>query len=144
MNRIFDMLGLKLSVARISHSGRWTGCFARELAELSHRFAAKARGVALRLNCEPTVDALIATSHAETLSWESQAGKSGYSPACANEWRAGICEKPRVKCSECGHRQLVALTAPTLYDHLSGRHTIGRRQHGWLLTCISACGAGNR
>ncbi|WP_028601827.1 TOTE conflict system archaeo-eukaryotic primase domain-containing protein [Ottowia thiooxydans] len=22
--------------------------------------------------------------------WESRAGKSGYSPACANEWRAGI------------------------------------------------------
>lgn len=22
-------------------------------------------------------------------------GKSGYAPACANEWRAGVCEKPR-------------------------------------------------
>lgn len=30
--------------------------------------------------------------------WESKAGgKSGYSPACANEWRAGVCEKPRIK-----------------------------------------------
>src|SRR6266704_2975117 len=28
--------------------------------------------------------------------WESKAGKSGYSPACANEWRPGICEKPRI------------------------------------------------
>jgi len=28
--------------------------------------------------------------------WESKtSGKSGYAPACANEWRAGICEKPR-------------------------------------------------
>jgi hypothetical protein len=28
--------------------------------------------------------------------WESKAsGKSGYAPACANEWRAGVCEKPR-------------------------------------------------
>ena len=26
--------------------------------------------------------------------WESKTGKSGYSPACANEWRAGVCEKP--------------------------------------------------
>ncbi|WP_224101673.1 DEAD/DEAH box helicase [Paraburkholderia caribensis] len=25
--------------------------------------------------------------------WESKAGKSGYSPACANEWRPGVCEK---------------------------------------------------
>lgn len=41
--------------------------------------------------------------------WESKAGKSGYSPACANEWRAGVCEKPRIKCADCGHRLLVPL-----------------------------------
>lgn len=30
--------------------------------------------------------------------WESKTtAKSGYSPACANEWRAGVCEKPRIK-----------------------------------------------
>lgn len=57
--------------------------------------------------------------------WESKAGKSGYSPACANEWRAGVCEKPRIKCADCGHRQLVPLTDQTLYDHLAGRHTVG-------------------
>ncbi len=28
-------------------------------------------------------------------------GKSGYAPACGNEWVRGICEKPRVKCLEC-------------------------------------------
>ncbi len=43
--------------------------------------------------------------------WEGKAGKSGYSPACANEWRAGVCEKPRVKCAECGHRLLVPVAA---------------------------------
>lgn len=57
--------------------------------------------------------------------WESKAGKSGYSPACSNEWRAGICEKPRIKCGDCGHRLLSPLTDQTLYDHLAGRHTIG-------------------
>lgn len=57
--------------------------------------------------------------------WESKTGKSGYSPACANEWRPGICEKPRIKCSDCGHRALPALTNQTLYDHLAGRHVIG-------------------
>lgn len=57
--------------------------------------------------------------------WESKAGKSGYSPACANEWRAGVCEKPRIKCGECGNRLLIALTDKTLYDHLAGHHTIG-------------------
>lgn len=27
-------------------------------------------------------------------------GKSGYAPACANEWVRGVCEKPRIKCAE--------------------------------------------
>lgn len=57
--------------------------------------------------------------------WESKSGKAGYAPACANEWRAGVCEKPRVKCADCGHRMLVPLTDQTIYDHLSGRQTIG-------------------
>ena len=30
--------------------------------------------------------------------WKSATtDKSGYAPACANEWRAGVCEKPRIK-----------------------------------------------
>lgn len=57
--------------------------------------------------------------------WESKAGKSGYAPACANEWRPGICEKPRVKCADCEHRLLLPLTDQVLFDHLAGRHTIG-------------------
>ena len=57
--------------------------------------------------------------------WESKAGKSGYSPACANEWRSGICDKPRIKCADCGNRLPVPLTDQTIYDHLAGRHTVG-------------------
>ncbi|MFC3337107.1 DEAD/DEAH box helicase family protein [Paracandidimonas soli] len=57
--------------------------------------------------------------------WESKAGKSGYSPACANEWRPGVCEKPRIKCGDCQQRQLLPLTDQVLFDHLAGRHTIG-------------------
>jgi superfamily II DNA or RNA helicase len=57
--------------------------------------------------------------------WESKAGKAGYSPACANEWRPGICEKPRIKCSDCGNRLLIPLTDHIIYDHLAGRHTVG-------------------
>jgi hypothetical protein len=35
--------------------------------------------------------------------WDSATiGKSGYALACANEWRPGICEKPRVKCADSG------------------------------------------
>ncbi len=57
--------------------------------------------------------------------WESKTGKSGYSPACGNEWRAGVCEKPRIKCSDCNHRQLIPLADQIIYDHLAGRHTVG-------------------
>ena len=58
--------------------------------------------------------------------WESKStGKSGYAPACANEWRAGICEKPRIKCSDCSHRALIPLTDEIIYSHLAGDHTLG-------------------
>lgn len=58
--------------------------------------------------------------------WESRTtSKSGYAPACDNEWRPGICEKPRIKCADCRHRVLKPLTDQVLYDHLSGTHTIG-------------------
>lgn len=57
--------------------------------------------------------------------WESKAGKSGYAPACANEWRAGVCEKPRIKCSDCGNRLLIPLSDAIIYDHLAGEHIIG-------------------
>jgi len=37
--------------------------------------------------------------------WQSpKTGRSGYSPACSNEWVSGICEKPRIKCAECPNR----------------------------------------
>lgn len=58
--------------------------------------------------------------------WESKTtGKSGYSPACANEWRPGICEKPRIKCSDCGNRSLIPLSDAVIYSHLAGEHTVG-------------------
>ena len=43
--------------------------------------------------------------------WESKTtAKSGYSPACANEWRTGVCEKPRIKCGGCSNRLLIPLS----------------------------------
>jgi superfamily II DNA or RNA helicase len=58
--------------------------------------------------------------------WESKTtGKSGYAPACANEWRPGICEKPRIKCGDCGNRLLIPLSDAVIYDHLAGEHTVG-------------------
>ena len=58
--------------------------------------------------------------------WESKStGKSGYAPACANEWRPGVCDKPRIKCGECGNRRLSPLSDSVIYGHLLGKHTVG-------------------
>ena len=48
-------------------------------------------------------------------------GKSGYAPACANEWVRGICEKPRIKCAECAHRRFLPVTDDVIRWHLSVR-----------------------
>jgi len=58
--------------------------------------------------------------------WESKtSGKSGYAPACGNEWRAGICEKPRIKCGDCGHRLMLPVSDDVIFGHLAGKHTVG-------------------
>lgn len=58
--------------------------------------------------------------------WESRTtGKSGYAPACANEWRAGVCEKPLIKCGDCPNRSLIPLSDASVYAHLAGDQTIG-------------------
>lgn len=35
--------------------------------------------------------------------------KSGYSPACKNEWANGLCQKFKIKCSACSNRELAPL-----------------------------------
>lgn len=58
--------------------------------------------------------------------WESKTtGKSGYAPTCANEWRAGVCEKPRIKCGDCSNRLLIPISDAVIYGHLAGEHTVG-------------------
>jgi hypothetical protein len=53
-------------------------------------------------------------------------GKSGYAPACANEWVRDLCEKPRVKCAHCPHRKLLPITDEVIRQHLTGRDERGR------------------
>jgi len=57
--------------------------------------------------------------------WQNKKGRSGYSPACANEWDKSFCGKPKVKCGACKNRQLLPLTDQVVSDHLTGKHTIG-------------------
>ena len=58
--------------------------------------------------------------------WQSKkTGKKGYSPVCKNEWKTGLCNKPKVKCSVCPNRDLDPVTDKVIRDHLEGKITIG-------------------
>lgn len=53
-------------------------------------------------------------------------GRSGYAPACGNEWVRGLCEKPRIKCAACPNRQFLPVTDDVIRWHLCGRDPTGR------------------
>ncbi len=56
------------------------------------------------------------------LRWENlKTGKSGYAPACANEWKRGLCEKPRIKCSACANQAFIGVTDQVVAHHLRGQ-----------------------
>ena len=58
--------------------------------------------------------------------WYSvQKEKGGYAPVCANEWKYGVCIKPKGKCSKCENRVLVPLDDAIIYKHLSGKDKNG-------------------
>jgi superfamily II DNA or RNA helicase len=58
--------------------------------------------------------------------WENtKSGKSGYSPACGNEWVRGLCSKPKTKCSECSNQAFLPLDDQAILGHLMGKHIIG-------------------
>ena len=58
--------------------------------------------------------------------WENaRTGKSGYAPACGNEWKPQVCGKPRIKCGSCTNQAFLAVSDEVILDHLRGRHTVG-------------------
>jgi len=58
--------------------------------------------------------------------WENRSkGTKGYSPACQVEWVHGVCEKPKIKCSECHNRVFIPLDQTIIRLHLEGSITIG-------------------
>lgn len=58
------------------------------------------------------------------LRWENRKdGRSGYAPACHNEWIAGVCRKPAVKCGECPNQAFVPLEDEIVEGHLRGKIT---------------------
>ena len=56
----------------------------------------------------------------------ARSGRSGYAPACANEWTPRICDKPRIKCRECPNQAFIPVTAEVIARHLRGRGADGR------------------
>lgn len=58
--------------------------------------------------------------------WENaKQERSGYAPACANEWVRGVCEKPKVRCGECPNQAFITVDDRVIADHLSGKYTAG-------------------
>ncbi|MDP4175951.1 MAG: DEAD/DEAH box helicase family protein, partial [Bacteroidota bacterium] len=51
----------------------------------------------------------------------SKTGKSGYQPTCSNEWIHGVCEKPRIKCSDCQRQSFIPVTDKIIRNHLTGQ-----------------------
>jgi superfamily II DNA or RNA helicase len=69
--------------------------------------------------------------------WEnSKSGKVGYSPACHNEWVRGICEKPRVKCSDCLNQAFVPVTDDVARSHLQGRDLSNPKRTGGFVAGV--------
>ena len=58
--------------------------------------------------------------------WDNRkTGRSGYSPACANEWAKGVCGKPQIKCGECPHQAFIPVSDEVIDKYLrggNGRH----------------------
>jgi hypothetical protein len=52
-------------------------------------------------------------------------GKAGYAPACANKFVRGVCDLPKVKCSECPNQAFTQVDDRMVLDHLRGRHVMG-------------------
>ncbi len=57
--------------------------------------------------------------------WENKQGKAGYAPVCWNEWRSGICKKPKGKCAECEHKAYAILDENVIEQHLRGNLVLG-------------------
>src|SRR6266571_2021615 len=59
--------------------------------------------------------------------WQNtKTGRSGYAPACANEWVKGICGKPQVKCGECPNQAFIRVSDDVIERHLRGEHSTQR------------------
>lgn len=69
--------------------------------------------------------------------WENnKTGKKGYSPVCSNEWVKPICNKPKIKCSDCSYQAFIPLDDVSIKGHLQGAHIAGTYAIKVNNTCI--------
>lgn len=52
--------------------------------------------------------------------YNQKTGKSGYVPACANEWVQGVCDKKKYKCTDCPNKSFLDVNDRVIYNHLKG------------------------
>lgn len=51
--------------------------------------------------------------------------KPGYSPYCFNDFKPGICHKPKIKCTECKYSDFAILDEERIENHLLGKYVLG-------------------
>ncbi len=55
-----------------------------------------------------------------------RSGKAGYSPACSNKWKPGLCAlKTGGNCGDCHNQAFLPVSDQVVLDHLQGRQIIG-------------------
>ena len=55
------------------------------------------------------------------LRWDNaKDGRSGYAPACSNEWVSGICGKPKIRCGVCPNQAFIPVSDEIIKRHLRG------------------------
>ena len=51
--------------------------------------------------------------------------KPGYSPYCYNDFKPGICSKPKIKCTECKNSNFAPFDEEQIKNHLLGKYVLG-------------------
>jgi len=68
------------------------------------------------------------------LRWENRKdGRSGYAPACANDWIAGVCGKPKIKCGACPNQAFIPVSDDVIDRHLRGSPDSQRRGADYVM-----------
>lgn len=58
--------------------------------------------------------------------WDSKKKESsGYSPCCHNEWKQGVCVKPKGKCADCRQKSYAPFDEKVVEEHLRGKIVAG-------------------